>query len=115
MAAGRGPASVRLDGDDDALQITQNLLAEMLGVHRPTITNAARELEHDGLIAGGQRQVTILDRQGFVEASCECFQLVRAHVTFHIPKNTLVKSATLAESVLYITDKPPQQAHDQDW
>ncbi len=32
-------------GDDDALQITQDLLAEMLGVQRPTVTNAARELE----------------------------------------------------------------------
>jgi CRP-like cAMP-binding protein len=32
-------------GDDDALQITQDLLAEMLGVQRPTITNAARELD----------------------------------------------------------------------
>jgi CRP-like cAMP-binding protein len=31
-------------GDEDALPITQNLLAEMLGVQRPTITNAAREL-----------------------------------------------------------------------
>ena len=31
--------------DEDALPITQNLLAEMLGVQRPTITNAARELE----------------------------------------------------------------------
>jgi DNA-binding transcriptional ArsR family regulator len=51
-------------GDDDALQITQNLLAEMLGVQRPTITNAARELERAGLIARGRRQVTILDRQG---------------------------------------------------
>jgi CRP-like cAMP-binding protein len=30
--------------DDDTLAITQNLLAEMLGVHRPTITNAIREL-----------------------------------------------------------------------
>jgi Crp-like helix-turn-helix domain len=46
------------------LQITQNLLAEMLGVQRPTITNAARELEHAGVIARGRRQVTILDRQG---------------------------------------------------
>ena len=45
--------------DDDALQITQSLLAEMLGVHRPTITNAARELERAGLIARGRRQVTI--------------------------------------------------------
>jgi CRP-like cAMP-binding protein len=73
-------------GDDDTLQITQNLLAEMLGVHRPTITNAARELERAGLIARGLRQVTILDRQGLVEASCECYQLIKARVTFHLPK-----------------------------
>ena len=72
--------------DDDTLQITQNLLAEMLGVQRPTITNAARELERGGLIARGRRQVTILDRQGLVEASCECYQLVRARVAFHLPK-----------------------------
>ena len=41
--------------DDDALQITHNLLAEMLGVQRPTITNAARELERAGLIARGRQ------------------------------------------------------------
>jgi CRP-like cAMP-binding protein len=73
-------------GDDDTLQITQSLLAEMLGVQRPTVTNAARELERAGLIARGRRQVTILDRQGVVEASCECYQLVRARVTFHLPR-----------------------------
>src|SRR5580700_6797442 len=72
--------------DDDTLQITQNLLAEMLGVQRPTITNAARELERAGLIARDRRQVTILDRQGLVAASCECYQMVRAHVAFHLPK-----------------------------
>jgi CRP-like cAMP-binding protein len=73
-------------GDDDALQITQSLLSEMLGVQRPTITNAAEELERAGLIARGRRQVTILDRQGLVEAACECYQLVRARITFHLPK-----------------------------
>ena len=73
-------------GDDDALQITQSLLAEMLGVQRPTITNAARELEGAGLIARGRRQVTILDRPGLVAASCECYQLVRARVSFHLPR-----------------------------
>jgi CRP-like cAMP-binding protein len=72
--------------DDDALQITQNLLGEMLGVQRPTITNAARELEGAGLIARGRRQVTILDRQGLLAASCECYQLVRMRVAFHLPK-----------------------------
>jgi CRP-like cAMP-binding protein len=73
-------------GDDDALQITQALLAEMLGVQRPTVTNAARALERAGLIVRGRRQVTILDRPGLVEASCECYQLVRARIAFHLPK-----------------------------
>jgi CRP-like cAMP-binding protein len=73
-------------GDDDALQITQNLLAEMLGVQRPTVTNAARKMEHAGLIVRGRRQVSILDRQGLVAASCECYQLVRARIAFHLPK-----------------------------
>src|SRR6204780_1167593 len=73
-------------GDDDTLQITQSLLAEMLGVQRPSITNGARELERAGLIGRGLRQVTILDRLGLVEASCECYQLVRARIAFHLPK-----------------------------
>jgi CRP-like cAMP-binding protein len=73
-------------GDDDALRITQSLLAEMLGVQRPTITHAARELERAGLIERGRRQVTVLDRQGLTKASCECYQLVRTRVAFHLPK-----------------------------
>src|SRR5450432_1267134 len=72
--------------DDDALPITQSLLAEMLGAQRPSITNAARELERAGLIGRGRRQVTILDRPGLTKASCECYQLVRARVAFHLPK-----------------------------
>jgi CRP-like cAMP-binding protein len=72
--------------DEDALQITQSLLAEMLGVQRPTITNAARELERAGLIERGRRQVTILDRQGLIEESCECYQLVRTRLAYHLPK-----------------------------
>jgi CRP-like cAMP-binding protein len=73
-------------GDDEVLQITQNLLAEMLGVHRPSITHAAQALERAGLIARGRRQVTICDRQGLLAASCECYQLVRTRVAFHLPK-----------------------------
>jgi CRP-like cAMP-binding protein len=75
--------------DDDTLLITQNVLSEMLGVQRPTITNAARELESAGLIERGKRQVTILDRQGLAQESCECYQLVRAHIAHHLPKTYL--------------------------
>jgi CRP-like cAMP-binding protein len=73
-------------GDGDTLQITQSLLADMLGAQRPSVTNAAKELEQAGLIARGRRQVTILDRQGLLEASCECYQLVRARIAFHLPR-----------------------------
>jgi Mn-dependent DtxR family transcriptional regulator len=73
-------------GDGDVLLITQGLLAEMLGVHRPSISNAAQELERTGLIERGRRQVTILDRQGLTKASCECYQLVRSRLAFHLPR-----------------------------
>jgi len=73
-------------GDSDVLLITQGLLAEMLGVHRPSISNAAQELERTGLIERGRRQVTILDRQGLTKASCECYQLVRSRLAFHLPR-----------------------------
>ena len=72
--------------DTDTLLITQDLLAEMLGARRPSITHVVRELERDGLIEQGRRQVTILDRQRLQKASCECYQLVRDRVAFHLPQ-----------------------------
>jgi CRP-like cAMP-binding protein len=73
-------------GDSDVLLISQSLLAEMLGVQRPSITNAAQELERAGLIVRGRQQVTILNRKGLTRASCECYQLVRQRVALHLPK-----------------------------
>jgi CRP-like cAMP-binding protein len=72
--------------DTDSLAITQDLLAEMLGSRRPSITRVVRELERAGLIEPSRRQVTILDRQGLMKASCECYQLVRDRIAFHLPK-----------------------------
>jgi CRP-like cAMP-binding protein len=72
--------------DGDTLPITQTLLAEMLGVQRPSITNAAAELEGKGLIERGRLEVRILDRKGLMEESCECYQLVRARVSAHLPR-----------------------------
>lgn len=72
--------------DDDTLLITQNVLAEMLGVQRPTVSNAARELEQAGLIERGRERITIVERQGLMAASCECYQLVRSRIAHHLPK-----------------------------
>jgi len=43
-------------------------------------------LERARLIAPGRQQVTILDRQGLMKASCECYQLARTRTAFHLPK-----------------------------
>jgi CRP-like cAMP-binding protein len=72
--------------DGDTLRITQTLLAYMLGVQRPTITNAFREFERTGLIAPSRQQVAILNRKGLMNESCECYQLVRRRTAFHLPK-----------------------------
>src|SRR4029077_14971237 len=72
--------------DDDVMPIGQNLLAEMLGVQRPSITHAIAGLEGAGLVERGRQQITILNRQGLIEASCECYQLVRERVAFHLPR-----------------------------
>jgi CRP-like cAMP-binding protein len=72
--------------DGDSLQITQSLLAEMLGVQRPTISNVARAFEEAGLIERGRRNVKVLNYDGLARESCECYRLVRQRVTFHLPK-----------------------------
>lgn len=68
--------------DSDTLPVTQSLLAEMLGVQRPTMTTALGELERAGLIAGARRQITILDRAGLSEESCECYHRLRERLGF---------------------------------
>ena len=79
--------TMRDRGDDDVMPLTQDLLAELLGVQRPSLTHAAAELEKAGLILRGRRQITILDRQGLINASCECYQLVRERVASHLPQS----------------------------
>jgi CRP-like cAMP-binding protein len=72
--------------DSDELPLTQDLLAEMLGVHRPSITNAVGELQRQGLIDSGRGRVRLLDRDGLMKASCECYGLVKTRIAQHLPK-----------------------------
>jgi CRP-like cAMP-binding protein len=72
--------------DDDTMALTHDLLAEMLGAQRPSVTNAAKGLEDDGLIERGRRRITIVDRDGLIGASCECYEVVRTRISRHLPK-----------------------------
>jgi CRP-like cAMP-binding protein len=59
--------------------ITQEFLAVVLGVRRPTVTVVAGALQKRGLIECGRRRITIVDRAGLEGASCECYRILRTH------------------------------------
>lgn len=59
------------------LPLTQDFIAMMLGVHRPSITVTAGILQRAGLIRYASGLVTVLDRAALEDASCECYGAVR--------------------------------------
>ncbi len=67
-----------LAGDDD-LTITQEFLAQMLGVRRSSLSITANTLQKAGLISYKRGHVKILDVKGLKEGACECYAAVRGH------------------------------------
>lgn len=63
---------------NDEFPLTQEFLAQMLGVRRQAVNVAAGMLQQAGLISYARGIIRILDRAGLEEASCECYGLIRA-------------------------------------
>lgn len=65
----------RLQGDE--IVTTQEQIAQMLGVRRESVTEAALKLQHAGLVRYARGHVAVLDRPGLEARSCECYAVVR--------------------------------------
>lgn len=61
----------------DEFVLTQQFLAQMLGLRRATVSEVASRLAADGLIEYSRGRVKVLDRGGLERASCECYRVVR--------------------------------------
>ncbi len=67
------------------LTMTQELIANMLGVRREGVTEAAGKLQADGLIRYQRGKITVLDRPRLEARSCECYQVVKTEFDRLLP------------------------------
>ena len=65
----------RLQGNE--LVMTQELIANMLGVRREGVTESALKLQHAGLIKYARGHISVLDRAGLEKRTCECYAVVK--------------------------------------
>lgn len=73
----------RLRGNE--LKMTQELIANMLGVRREGVTEAALNLQKAGLIRYARGQIHVLDRPGLEARTCECYDVVRKEYARLLP------------------------------
>lgn len=60
------------------LKLTQDFLAEMLGVRRASVTVVAAKLQNSGLIRYRRGVIEVVDRAGLEESACECYAAIRS-------------------------------------
>src|SRR3954463_1936898 len=68
------------------LQMTQELIANMLVVRRQGVTESAGKLEHAGLIHYSRGLITVLDRPGLEQRACECYAVVKRETYGLLPR-----------------------------
>ena len=72
------------------LAMTQELIANMLGVRREGVTEAAGHLQKAGLIRYRRGHITVLDRPGLEQRSCECYGVVKKEYDRLLPATTAI-------------------------
>lgn len=67
------------DRSGDRIELTQQAMADLLGVQRTTVNAVIQSLEQEGLIATGRAVIQVMDRAGLKRRSCECYDKLESH------------------------------------
>jgi CRP-like cAMP-binding protein len=78
----------RLTGNE--LIMTQELIANMLGVRREGVTEAALKLQRAGLIQYSRGHIKVINRQGLEQRTCECYQVVKTEYLRLLPNKLAI-------------------------
>ena len=90
------------------LTMTQELIANMLGVRREGVTEAAGKLLRQGVIQYSRGQITVLDRTALETLSCECYAVVKKETDRLLPHATkTTNSVTSLEAAKKVVSMPP--------
>src|SRR5450432_3619754 len=80
----------------DKLIMTQELIANMLGVRREGVTEAAGKLQHLGVIRYSRGHITVLDRPRLERLCCECYAVVKKESDRLLPVRVMLRTADAA-------------------
>ena len=78
------------------LIMTQELIASMLGVRRESVTEAAKNLQANGLIQYRRGHITVINRAGLEMRVCECYQVVKSEIARLFPDKGAAQYVTKA-------------------
>ncbi|MBU6485313.1 MAG: Crp/Fnr family transcriptional regulator [Bradyrhizobium sp.] len=87
----------------NALTMTHESLASMLGVRRESVTAAATKLQDAGLIRYSRGRIEVLDRPGLEQQVCECYAAVKAEFGRLLPQRKPATSAAVFVARSYAT------------
>jgi CRP-like cAMP-binding protein len=81
--------------DGEKLPMTQEFLALMAGVGRPSVSIAAHGMQSDGLITYSRGKITINDRAGLIDRACDCYEAVTACQKAHANSISILDSVSV--------------------
>ena len=99
---------------NDEISITQQTIANMLGVRREGVTEAAGKLHDAGLIRQRRGRITVLDRHGLEDRACECYSMIRREFDRLLPRtdevvaNDRILRTFPSDEKSLRTDNPPR-------